>query len=59
MNGVYVLVPMICFESSKTIEKDQFKRILKGAGLRNAFKESILLNQNAIVYGYGYKANNH
>lgn len=57
MNGSYVGVPMICFASSKTIEKDLYKRILKGAGLRNAFKESVLLNQNALVFGYGLKVN--
>ncbi|PKK93585.1 MAG: hypothetical protein CVV61_03910 [Tenericutes bacterium HGW-Tenericutes-6] len=57
MNGSYVGVPMIAFASSKTIEKDQYKRILKAAGLRSAFKESILLNQNAIIFGYGLKAN--
>jgi hypothetical protein len=47
--GSYVKIPMVIFVFSQTIDKEQTKKIAKASGLKGAIKESVALQDNAIL----------
>ena len=56
MQGQYVQLPMILFVFNQALDKDTFKKLSKGSMLRGFVKESVALQDNAILSTAGFKS---